>query len=119
MTKETALEGLPKGKQQVAEEVPKCGGTHGKYLAKVEVPLQLAIEQPHRHRVDAQADQRDTEILHVFYPYLRVGALEGPDAVEQVVGRSRYNEAQNVAQVFVPFEPFLADIGDTKSDKNT
>ena len=110
---------LRKRKQQVPEEIPKCGGAHGKHFAEVEVPFQLAVEQPHRHCVDAQADQRDAEIFHVFYPHLWVGALEGPDTVEQVVGRSCDNEAQNVAQVFVPFEPFLAGIGDAKVDENT
>ena len=119
MLSEAILKSLCKRKQQVPKEIPKRGGSHGKHLAEVEVPLQLAIEQPHRRRVDAQADQRDTEIFHVFYPHLRVGALEGPNAVKQVVGRSSDNETQNVAQVFVPFEPFLADVGNTKVDENT
>ena len=119
MLSEAILKSLCKRKQQVPKEIPKRGGSHGKHLAEVEVPLQLAVEQPYRHCVDAQADQRDAEILHIFYPYLRIGALESPDAVEQVIGRCRDNKAQNVAQVFVPFEPFLADIGDAKIDENT
>ena len=116
---EAVSKGLCESKQQVPEEIPKRGSTHGKHLAEVEVPLQLAVEQPHRRRVDAQTDQCDAKILHVFYPHLWVGALEGPNAVEQVVGGSSDNETQNVAQVFVPFEPFLADVGDAKVDENT
>ena len=36
--------GLCKRKQQIPEEIPKRGGTHGKDLAEVEVPFQFAIE---------------------------------------------------------------------------
>ena len=46
---------LSESKQQVAEEIPQRGGAHGKHLAEVEVPFQLAVEQIDRHRVDAQA----------------------------------------------------------------
>ena len=105
-------------KQQIPEEIPQRGGSHGKHLAQVEVPLQLAVEQPHRERVDAQAHQRDAEILHVFHANLRVVALEGPDAVEQVVGRSRHDETQNVAHVFVPLEPFLAHVSHAEVDEH-
>ena len=108
-----------KREQQVTEEIPECGSPHGKHLTQVEVPLQLAVEQPYGKGVDAQTHQGDGEILHVFHTNLRVAALKGPDAVEQVVGRGGHDEAQNVAQVFVPLEPFLAHIGDAKVDEHT
>ena len=105
-------------KQQVPKEIPKRRSPNGEDLAQVEVPLQLAVEQPHRERVDAQTHQRDAEILHVFHPNLRVAALEGPDAVEQVVGRSRHDKTQNVAHVFVPLEPFLAHVCHAEVDEH-
>ena len=106
-------------KQQIPKEIPKRRSPNGEDLAQVEVPLQLAVEQPHRERVDAQAHQGDAEILHVFHPDLRVAALEGPDAVEEVVGRGRHHETQDVAQVFVPLQPLLAHVGDAKVDEHT
>ena len=110
--------GLRERKQQISEEIPQCGSAYGKHLAEVEIPFQFAVEQIHRQRVDAQTHQRDEEILGVFRPDLRVGALEGPDAVQDVVGCCSDDEAEDVAQVFVPFEPFLAGVGDAKVDKN-
>ena len=107
-----------KRKQQIPKEIPQCGGTYGKHLAEVEVPLQFAVEQVDRQRVDAHTDQRDNEILRIFRPNLWVGAFESPDAIEKVIGGGGENEAQNVTQVFVPFQPFLADVGDTKVDKD-
>ena len=109
---------LCKCKQQVAEEIPQGGGAYGKHLAEIEVPFQFAVEQVDRQRVDAQTDERDDEILDVFHTDLRVGALEGPDTVEDVVGGGGKDEAEDVAQVFVPFEPLLADIGDAEIDEH-
>ena len=55
--------------------------------------------------------------LGIFYAYLWVGALKGPPAVEEVVGGGGEDEAQDVAQVFVPLQPFLANIGHAEVDK--
>ena len=109
---------LSKGKQQVAEEIPQGGGTYGKHLAEVEVPFQLAVEQVDRQRVDAQPNQRDDEILDVFHTNLRIGALDSPDAVEDVVGGGGKDETEDVAQILVPFEPLLADVCDTEIDEH-
>ena len=109
---------LRERKQQISKEIPQRGSTHGKHLAEVEVPFQFAVEHIHRQRVDAHAYQGDDEILGVFRADLRVGALEGPDAVEDVIGGGRHDEAQDVAQVFVPLEPFLADVGDAEVDEH-
>ena len=108
---------LRKRKQQISKEIPKRGGTHSEDLAEVEIPFQLAVEQPDRGRVDAQTDQGDDEILGVFRPDLRVGALESPEAVEDIVGGGGENEAEDVAQIFVPFEPFLASVGNAEIDE--
>ena len=110
--------GLRKRKQQISEEIPKRGGTHGEDLAEVEVPFQFAVEQPYCQRVDAQTYHSDTEVFRIFHPDLRVGALEGPPAVEEVVGRGGENESQDVAQVFVPLQPFLAHVCDPEVDKH-
>ena len=84
---------LRERKQQIPKEIPHCGSAHGKHLAEVEIPFQFPVEQIHRQRVDAQAHQRDEEILGVFRPDLRVVALEGPDAVQDVVGGGGDDEA--------------------------
>ena len=109
---------LSKRKQQVPEEIPQRGRAHGKDLAEVEVPFQFAVEEVDRQRVDAQADQRNGEIFGVFRPDLRVAAFKGPNAVEDVVGGGGKDEAQNVAQVFVPLQPFLANVGDAEIDEH-
>ncbi len=115
---ESCLQVLCEGKQQISKEIPQRGSAHGKHLAEVEIPFQFSVEQIHCQRVDAHANQRNEEIFGVFRPDLRIVALEGPDAVEDVVGGGGNDEAQDVAQVFVPFEPFLAGVGDAKVDEH-
>ena len=110
---------LCKREQQIPKEIPQCGSSDGKHLAEIEIPFQFAVEHIHRQRVDAQANQGNGEILGIFCTNLRIGALEGPDAVEEIVGRGSKNETQNVAQVFVPLEPFLANKGNAEIDEYT
>ena len=109
---------LGKRKQQIPEEIPQRGSPYGKHLAEVEIPFQFPVEQIHRQRVDAHANQRDEEVFGVFRPDLRVGTLEGPNAVQDVVGGGGDDEAQDVTQVFVPLQPFLADVSDAEIDEH-
>ena len=109
---------LGKRKQQIAKEIPHGGSTHGKHLTEVEIPFQLAIEEINRQCVDTQADQRNDEILGIFHPDLRVAALESPNAVEKVIRCGGENETEDVAQVFVPLQPLLANIGHAKVDEH-
>ena len=109
---------LSKRKQQISKEIPQRRGSHGKHFAKVEVPFQFAVKHIHRQRVDAQAYQGDAKVFRILRPDLQVGALECPPAVEEVVGGGCDDETQDIAQVFVPLQPFLANIGDAKVDKN-
>ena len=108
---------LGKRKQQITKEIPQGGSTPGKHLAKVEIPFQLATKEIDRQRVDSQTDQRNDKILGIFHPDLRVAALESPNAVEKVICRGGEHETKDVAQVFVPLQPFLADVGHTKVDE--
>ena len=114
-----SLQVLCKRKQQVPKEIPQRGSPHGKHLAEVEIPFQFPVEQIHCQRIDAQTHKRDEEILGVFRPDLRVVALEGPDAVQDVVGGGGNDEAQDIAQVFVPLQPFLAGVCNAEVDEHT
>ena len=107
--------GLSKRKQQISKEIPQRRGSHGKHFAKVEVPFQFAVEHIHRQRVDAQGDAK---VFRILRPDLRVGALESPPAVEEVVGGGCDDETQDIAQVFVPLQPFLASVGDAEIDEH-
>ncbi len=107
---------LSKGKQQIPKEIPQGGDPHGKHFAEIEVPFQLAIEQIDCQRVQAHPHQRDTEILGIFHSNLRVAALKGPQTIENVIRGSRDDETEDIAQVFVPLQPFLADVGHTEVD---
>ena len=109
---------LRKGKQQISKEIPQRGGTHGKDLAEVEIPFQFTVEQPYRKGVDAQSNNGDAEVFGIFYAYLWVGALKGPPAVEEVVGGGGHDEAQDVAQIFVQFQPFLTDVSNAEIDEH-
>jgi len=110
--------GLSKRKQQISKEIPQRRGSHGKHFAKVEVPFQFAVEHIYRQRVDAQAYQGDAKVFRILRPDLRVGALECPPAVEEVVGGGCDDETQDIAQVFVPLQPFLASVGDAEIDEH-
>ena len=107
-----------KSKHQISEEIPQGGHTHGKHLAEVEIPFQLAVEEIDRQCVQAQADERDGEILDVFHPNLRIFTLEGPESVEDVVGGGGNDETKNVAQVLVPAQAFLAEVSHAKIDQH-
>ena len=51
-------------------------------------------------------------------PAFEVNGNANSDAIEKVIGGGGENEAQNVTQVFVQFQTFLSDVGDTKVDKD-
>ena len=110
--------GLCKRKQQISKEIPQRRGSYGKHFTEVEIPFQFAVKHIYRQRVDAQAYQGDAEIFRILRPDLRVGALECPPAVEEVVGGGCDDETQDIAQVFVPLQPFLASVGDAEIDEH-
>ena len=83
-------------------------------VAEVEVFLEFADQYPQKEGAEGKSDEGDGEETEVFEGDFGVGAVEGPNAVEEIVGGGCNGEAASVGDVFLYLEVFFADISDAK-----
>jgi hypothetical protein len=72
------------------------------------------MHDPEDEIVDPQPYQADRQEFGVFQGDVRVLALEGPDPVQDIVGRCSDREPDGIGHIFLDLQPFLADIGYAK-----
>jgi hypothetical protein len=104
---------------QVRGEIPYKNDERGCQLACVKVHFELLVKQVQEKVVQAQPYQAEQyKPAELGFP-ARVGAFKSPDPVEDIIVHHGQRKANDVGQVLVPAQLFLAQPGNTEIDKNT
>ncbi len=103
-----------KSKQQICEEIPNHDDNDDEELGEIEVFFEFADQYPQKEGAEGKSDEGDGEETEVFEGDFGVGAVEGPNAVEEIVGGGGKGEATGVGDVFLYLKVFFADVGDAK-----
>ena len=104
------------GEEIVHREIPNGDDADGEYFGEVEVEFHFSMEKIDYQVVDSQTDNGNQKEFSVFDGNVRIGALEGPKSVPEVVVSGSEDEPEGVGDVLVPAEFLLAEPSDAEID---
>jgi hypothetical protein len=96
---------LPKREQVIGPEIPQHHYARGNEFGRVKLDPAPLRKQVNNTIVHTQTDERYHAKLGKLNPNIWVGAMKGPDAVEDIIAHHRTGKTRAVGDVFV--EPKL------------
>jgi hypothetical protein len=77
-----------------------------------------AYQDPQNQRVDPQADKGYDQEFGILEKDGRIGAVEGPDPVEDVIGAGCSRKTYGIGNVLLDFQDLFAEIGNAEIKGN-